>query len=299
MQSTNTYLELLHERGIKGLSLERVYRQLFNKNLYLTAYGRIYRNAGATTPGVTDETVDAMSLDKIDTIIEALRLERYQWKPARRTYIPKKDGRQRPLGLPTWSDKLLAEVIRMILDAYFDGQFSNHSHGFRSGRGCHTALREIYYAWGGTIWLIEGDISQCFNALDHELLLSTLKEHIHDGRFIHLIQKLLDAGYLEDWKFNRTLSGVPQGSIASPILSNILPDKLDKYVETVFDPVLHQRRQKETECRVRKIETSCCLPVQERAGPGSTDLERANSTLAVPRSSRSRVPTTQVRKVCG
>ena len=236
MQSTNTYLELLHQRGIKGLPLKRVYRQLFNKNLYLTAYGRIYRNAGAMTPGVTDETVDAMGLSKIDTIIETLRSERYQWKPARRTYIPKKDGRKRPLGLPTWSDKLLAEVIRMILDAYFDGQFSDHSHGFRSGRGCHTALREIYYNWGGTIWLIEGDISQCFNALDHELILSTLKEHIHDGRFIHLIQKLLEAGYLENWKFNRTLSGVPQGSIASPVLANILLDKLDKYVETILIP---------------------------------------------------------------
>ena len=143
MQSTNTSLELLHERGIKGLPLERVYRQLFNKNLSLTAYGRIYRNAGAMTPGVSDETVDAMSLDKIDTIIEALRSERYHGKPARRTSIPKKDGRKRPLGLPTWSDKLLAEVIRMILDAYFDGQFSDHSHGFRSGRGCPTASEKF------------------------------------------------------------------------------------------------------------------------------------------------------------
>jgi group II intron reverse transcriptase/maturase len=253
MQTTNTYLELLHERGKKGLPLKRVYRQLFNKHLYLTAYGRIYRNAGAMTPGVTNETVDAMSLDKIDAIIELLRSERYQWKPARRIYIPKKDGRKRPLGLPVWSDKLLAEVIRMILDAYFDGQFSDHSHGFRPGRGCHTALREIYYNWGGTIWLIEGDISQCFNALDHELILSTLKEHIHDGRFIHLIQKLLDAGYLEDWKFNRTLSGVPQGAIASPVLANILLDKLDNYVETVLIPRYTRGDKKKRNAEYEKL----------------------------------------------
>lgn len=236
MQTTTTYLELLHQPGKKALPRKRVYRQLFNTHLYLTAYGRIYRNAGAMTPGVTNETVDARSLDKIEKMIDLLRSQRYQWKPARRTYIPKKDGRKRPLGLPTWSDKLLAEVIGMILDASFDGQFSDPSHGFRPGRRCHPALREIYYHWGGTIWLIEGDISQCFNALDHELILSTLKEHIHDGRFIHLIQKRLDAGYLEDWKFNPTLSGVPQGSIASPVLAKILLDKLDTYVETVLIP---------------------------------------------------------------
>lgn len=253
MQSTHTYLGLLHERGKKGLPLTRVYRQLFNINLYLTAYGRIYRNAGAMTPGVTNETVDAMSLDKIKMTIEALRSQRYHWKPARRTYIPKKDGRKRPLGLPTWSDKLLAAVVRMILDAYFDGQFSDHSHGFRPGRGCHTALREIYYTWGGTIWLIEGDIAQCFNALDHELILSTLKEHIHDGRFIHLIKKLLDAGYLEDWKFNRTLSGVPQGSIASPVLATILLDKLDKYVETVLIPQYTRGEKKRRNSEYEKL----------------------------------------------
>ncbi len=163
MQSTNTYLELLHERGKRGLPLERVYRQLYNKNLYLTAYGKIYRNNGAMTPGVTEETADSMELPKIETIIDALRHERYQWNPARRVYIPKRNGKKRPLGVTTWSDKLLAEVIRMIVSAYFEPQFSRHSHGFRPGKGCHTALREIYYAWKGVTWIIEGDISDCFD----------------------------------------------------------------------------------------------------------------------------------------
>src|SRR5712691_2780246 len=236
MQSTKVYLELIHERGKKGLPLERVYRQLFNRELYLTAYGRIYRNKGAMTHGVTGETPDGMSLKKIDAIIEALRYERYQWLPARRVYIPKKDGKKRPLGMPVWSDKLLQEVIRLLLEAYYEPQFSEHSHGFRPERGCHTALREIYYNWHGTTWFIEGDISQCFDKLDHELLLKTLEENIHDGRFINFIRELFDVGYMEDWTFNQTLSGVPQGGIVSPILSNILLDKLDKWVETELIP---------------------------------------------------------------
>lgn len=236
MQTAVAYLELIRERGKKGLPLERVYRQLFNRDLFLTAYGKIYRNKGATTHGVTDETPDGMSLEKIDTITEALRHERYQWLPARRTYIPKKNGKKRPLGMPVWSDKLVQEVIRLILEAYYEPQFSDHSHGFRPERGCHTALKEVYRTWLGTAWVIEGDISQCFDKLNHELLLKTLEERIHDGRLLNLMRELLDAGYMEDWTFNRTLSGVPQGGIVSPILSNILLNKLDKFVETVLIP---------------------------------------------------------------
>jgi group II intron reverse transcriptase/maturase len=236
MRNANTILELIRERGKKGLPLERIYKLLFNKDLYLMAYGKIYRNKGAMTHGVTQETPDGMSLEKIDAIIEALRYERYQWLPARRTYIPKKNGKKRPLGMPVWSDKLVQEIIRLILEAYYEPQFSEHSHGFRPERGCHTALREIYYNWRGTTWFIEGDISQCFDKLNHELLLETLSENIHDGRFINFMRELFDAGYMEDWTYNQTLSGVPQGGIVSPILSNILLDKLDKYVETELIP---------------------------------------------------------------
>jgi group II intron reverse transcriptase/maturase len=206
----------------------------------LSAYGKIYRNHGALTRGVTAETVDAMSLEKIDKIIHALRSERYAWHPAKRVYILKRNGKKRPLGLTVWSDKLLAEVIRMILSAYFDGQFSDHSHGFREGRGCHTAFQEIYHTWDGVTWIIEGDISDCFGSLDHGLLVSLLSEKIQDGRFFNLIKDLLDTGYLEDWKYNQTLSGVPQGSIVSPLLSNILLDKLDTYVQTILIPRYNQ-----------------------------------------------------------
>jgi len=184
-----------------------------------------------------------MSLAKIDAIIEAMRYERYQWLPMRRTYIPKKNGKKRPLGMPVWSDKLLQEVIRLILEAYYEPQWSSHSHGFRPERGCHTALREIYSSWKGTIWFIEADISQCFEKLNHELLLEILSGQIHDQRFLRLMRELLDAGYMEDWTFNQTLSGVPQGGIVSPLLSNILLDRLDRFVETVLNPTIHQRNQ--------------------------------------------------------
>jgi retron-type reverse transcriptase len=236
MQTTEALLGLLRERGKRGLPFKRVYRQLYNLNLYLTAYGRIYRNAGAMTPGVTEETADAMSLEKIRDIIQAVRQERCQWQPARRTYVPKKNRKKGPLGLPVWSDKLLAEVIRSILDAYFAGTFSDHSHGFRPVRGCHTALREIYHTWKGTTWIIEGDIADCFGSLNHDLIYSALAEHFQDGRFLNLIRKLLDAGYWEDWKCNKTLSGVPQGSIVSPVLSNILRSLLDRFGETELLP---------------------------------------------------------------
>jgi group II intron reverse transcriptase/maturase len=225
--------------------LEDIYRQLYNPDLYLRAYGRLYRNDGALTPGVTAETVDAMSLEKIDRIITALRYERYRWTPVRRTFIPKKSGKLRPLGLPAWSDKVLQDVIRALLEAYYEPQFSAHAHGFRPGRGCHTALREITTHWKGVKWFIEGDISQCFDSLDHDVMLAILREQLHDQRFLRLIAQLLKAGYLEEWRFHATLSGVPQGGVVSPILSNIYLDRLDRFVETILLPAYNrgQRRR--------------------------------------------------------
>jgi retron-type reverse transcriptase len=159
MQNAETVLSVLRERGRNGLPCKELYRQLFNPQLYLLAYGRIYSNQGAMTPGVTQETADGMSMGKIDAIIEAMRGERYRFSPVKRIYIPKKDGKLRPLGLPTWSDKLVGEVVRLLLEAYYEPQFSDRSHGFRPGRGCHTALREVVDTGPGTTWLIEGDIS--------------------------------------------------------------------------------------------------------------------------------------------
>ncbi|AEH10070.1 RNA-directed DNA polymerase (Reverse transcriptase) [Candidatus Protofrankia datiscae] len=237
MRDAATVLEIIRERGRRGLPLERVYRCLFNPDLFLLAYGKLYRNKGALTAGATSETVDGMNLGKIEAIIETLRQERYRWAPVRRTYIEKKNSvKKRPLGLPTWSDKLLQEVLRLILEAYYEPQFSDRSHGFRPGRGCHTALQEIYHQWHGTVWFIEGDVTDCFGSLDHSIMRSILAEKIHDGRFLRLIDGLLQAGYLEDWRYHATLSGCPQGGVVSPVLSNIYLDRLDRFIEQTLLP---------------------------------------------------------------
>jgi group II intron reverse transcriptase/maturase len=236
MQETGVVLGVLRERGRKGLPCTQLYRQMFNRELYLTAYGNIYSNQGAMTPGANEETADGMSEEKIEQIIGLMRNERYRFSPARRIYIPKKNGRLRPLGLPSWSDKLAGEVVRLLLEAIYEPQFSRWSHGFRRNRGCHTALRDIQNTWTGTTWFIEGDISDCFGSLDHEILLRILAEKIHDQRFLRLIRNMLKAGYLEDWEYRDSLSGCPQGGVVSPILSNVYLDKLDKFVEQELIP---------------------------------------------------------------
>lgn len=236
MQNAETVLNVLRERGRRGLPLSRLYRQLFNPALYQVAYGRIYSNKGAMTPGVDGETAEGMHLGVIDRIIDAMRHERYRFKPARRWYIPKRNGKLRPLGLPSWSDKLVGEVIRLLLEAYYEPRFSDLSHGFRSRRGCHTALSTVARTWRGTAWFIEGDIADCFGSLDHEVMIGILGEKIHDDRFLRLLRRMLQAGYLEDWRFNATRSGAPQGGVVSPVLSNIYLDKLDMFVETVLIP---------------------------------------------------------------
>jgi group II intron reverse transcriptase/maturase len=245
MQNAETVLGVLRERGSKGLPCNELYRQLFNSQLYLLAYGRIYSNKGAMTPGATQETADGMSMEKIERIIDAMRHERYRFAPVRRTHIPKKDGKKlRPLGLPTWSDKLVGEVVRLLLEAYYEPTFSDRSHAYRPGRGCHTALRQVAETWTATTWFVEADLSDCFGSLDHDVMVTILAEKIHDNRFLRLVRNMLTAGYMEDWRWHATLSGAPQGGVVSPILSNIYLHKLNEYVETVLIPQYTQGRHR-------------------------------------------------------
>jgi len=217
---------------------ERLYRILFNQEMYYAAYQRINAKVGNMTPGTDGTTIDSMSLTRIDKLIDALKDETYQPQPARRVYIPKKNGKKRPLGIPSVDDKLVQEVIRMLLEAIFEGQFENCSHGFRPSRSCHTALMQVQNRFTGVKWFIEGDIKGFFDNIQHNVLIEVLRKRISDERFLRLIRKFLNAGYIEDWTFHKTFSGTPQGGLISPILANIYLDQLDKYVEqyiTSFD----------------------------------------------------------------
>src|SRR5258708_2195731 len=273
MRNAEQVLAIIRERGKRGLPLEDIYRQLYNPDLYLRAYGRLYANDGAMTPGSTEETVDGMSIQKIHAIIDDLRYERYRWTPVKRVFIPKRNGKLRPLGLPSWSDKLLQEVMRQILEAYYEPQMSARSHGFRPGRGCHTALSEIRQTWKGTRWFLEGDITQCFDKLDHTVMLSILGEKLHDNRFLRLIQTMIQAGYLEEWTYHQTLSGCPQGGVISPILSNIYLDKLDQFVEQKLLPAYTRGEVRKQNKRYRS------LIERARKGRKRGDYTRAKALL--------------------
>jgi group II intron reverse transcriptase/maturase len=243
MQTANQTLQALRKMGDKRLPLTRVYRCLFNEELFLVAYDKIRRNQGALTPGTGDDTADGMSRARIRSIIDALRAERFRFRPARRIHIPKKSGGSRPLGLPDFTEKLVQEVLRMILEAYYEPRFRESSHGFRSGRGCHTALTAVHQKFQGAAWLIEGDIRGCFDNLNHQVLLDTLSKDIHDGRLLNLIRMSLQAGALDGWTYHKTYSGTPQGGVLSPLLANIYLHELDVFIEETLIPQ-HTRGEK-------------------------------------------------------
>lgn len=250
MRSPERVLNSLNEHSKdSSYKFERLYRLLFNEELFYVAYQKIASNEGSTTKGSDGRSIDEMSLARIETLIASLKDESYQPHPSRRVHIPKKNGKTRPLGIPAFEDKLVQEVVRMILEAIYEGHFETTSHGFRPKRSCHTALLHIQKTFNGAKWFIEGDIKGFFDNIDHDVLVGILRERISDDRFIRLIRKFLKAGYVEDWTFHNTYSGMPQGGIVSPILANIYLDKLDKYVKEYirhFDMGTKRRPGKES-----------------------------------------------------
>ncbi len=232
MRSPQTVLENLQRHSLgKPYRYERLYRNLYNPDFYLLAYQNVYANKGALTPGIDGLTLDGYGGERVSSVIESLKDHSYQPNPARRRYIPKKNGKTRPLGIPSANDKLVQEIVRMMLESIYEPTFSNLSHGFRPKRSCHTALMQIQNNFTAVKWFVEGDIKAYFDTIDHHVLVDILRRRIADESFIELIWKFLKAGYLEDWQYYATFSGTPQGSGISPILANIYLSELDSYME--------------------------------------------------------------------
>jgi group II intron reverse transcriptase/maturase len=237
----------------KDYKFERLYRILFNEEMFHVAYQCIYAKEGNMTKGSDGHTIDGTGESRINEPVGMLKDESYQPQASKQVYISKKNGKRRPLGVPAFRDKLLQEVIRMILEAIYEGSFENTSHGFRPKRSCHTALKAIQTSFTGVKWFVEGDIKGFFDNIDHDVMINILKERIADDRFIRLIRKFLKAGYIENWTFHNTHSATPQGGIISPILANIYLDKLDKYMveyKKQFDKGKERKRNPE----YRKLE---------------------------------------------
>lgn len=254
MQSSEIVLYNLSKQAMKdGFNFDRLYRYLYNEDFYIKAYTKIYKNKSSATKGIDDETADGFSEEKIQAIIESLKDESYQPKPVRRIHIPKKNGDTRQLGIPTFTDRLVQEVCRMLLESIYEPNFSNHSHGFRPKRSCHTALIEIKKNFTDINWFIEGDIKGFFDNINHQALINILRKRINDEKFIRLMWKFLKAGFVEDWRFQKTYSGTPQGGIISPILANIYLNEFDEYVENELKPSFDlgeaKKRKRNTEYR--------------------------------------------------
>lgn len=231
MRNPQVVLEQLqHHASQSHYLFHRLYRNLFNPDFFLLAYQNVYANQGAMTPGADGTTLDDVGQKRIESLIRTLKDRSYHPQPARRQYIPKKSGGQRPLGIPSANDKLVQEVVRMLLESIYEPTFSKFSHGFRPGRSCHTALAQIQHNFTGVKWFIEGDIKAYFDTIDHHVLVNILRRRITDEDFLALIWKFLKAGYLDQWQLHGTYSGAPQGSGLSPVLANLYLHELDQFM---------------------------------------------------------------------
>ncbi|MFJ8530112.1 group II intron reverse transcriptase/maturase [Bacillus sp. NPDC094106] len=245
MQSSDIVLYNLSKQATKeDYQYDRLYRNLYNEDFYVKAYSKIYKNKGSATKGIDEETADGFGEEKIQAIIESLKDESYQPKPVRRINIPKKNGSTRPLGIPTFTDRIVQEVCRMILEAIYEPTFTVHSHGFREKRSCHTALIEIKNTFTGVNWFIEGDIKGFFDNINHQVLINVLRKRIKDEKFIRLMWKFLKAGFVDNWRFQNTYSGTPQGGIISPTLANIYLNELDRFIEKELKPTFDKGEPK-------------------------------------------------------
>ena len=279
MKPTMEILERMKKNSDKNKEevFTRIYRYLLRPDIYFVAYQNLYSNNGASTKGTDNDTADGFSEAKIDRIIKSLEDESYQPKPSRRVYIKKPNGKMRPLGIPSFTDKLVQEAVRMILETIYEPIFMDTSHGFRPNRSCHTALDSVKYEFRGARWFVEGDIKGCFDNIDHNVLISCINKKIKDARFTKLIYKFLKAGYVDDFIYNNTYSGCPQGGIISPILANIYLHELDVFVDNLSKEFNQPSTQKFTD-DYRKISNrmaNICRDIKKANENGDMEKKKA------------------------
>lgn len=287
-------IESLPTLSRSGKRINGLHRLLRSPYLFERAYDRVSRNKGALTPGVDGKTFDGMSLEKLAAIARRVAEGTYRFRPVRRVYIPKDNGKTRPLGIPTVEDRLVQETVRTILEAIYEPVFLDESHGFRPGRSCHTALNLIKKTWTGCKWLIEVDVRGFFDNIDHDVLLGLLKKRIDDDRFIGLIEGILKAGYMEDWVYGRTYSGTPQGGVVSPLLANIYLHELDQFMQTMregFDKGRKRHpfpRYMALEWRIRRLRRK--IDRLRAAGADQAEIDAALAKIKAINRERWKVP---------
>ncbi|MEM8862631.1 MAG: reverse transcriptase domain-containing protein [Chloroflexota bacterium] len=264
MNVNHQLLDTLHILGTRGEPVYRLYARMLDEDLFIASYIKLYPNKGAMTPGSDPkDSIDGMSLQRIRRLIDTLKNNRWRWKPSRRTTIPKRNGKSRPLSMPNWSDKLVQDVMRTVLTAYYEPVFRDESHGFRPKRGCHTALNHIKHVWTGVNWFVEGDIEGCFDNIDHLQLLQTIGKRIRDFRFMKLLRTMLKAGYIEKWKMKPSLAGTPQGGVVSPLLANIFLHQLDEYVVSQLKPNFDKGIRKRVNQIYQKLQNAITAAIQK------------------------------------
>lgn len=223
-------LEQLPILSIQGKRINGLFNLMKCDVLWDAALSRVARNKGAQTPGVDGLIFKDFSAERMRSLKARVFEGAYRPQPVRRVHIPKANGKTRPLGIPTVEDRLVQEVVRHILERIYEPVFSEHSHGFRPGRSCHTALDHVQAVWTGTKWFVDVDVVGFFDNIDHDILLGLLRRKIDDEKFIDLIRRMLKAGFVEDWKLSPTYSGTPQGGVVSPLLANIYLHELDQFM---------------------------------------------------------------------
>lgn len=294
MRSPEDVLKQLNSKACnEDYRYERLYRNFFNPEFYLLAYSRIYAKQGNMTPGTDGKTIDGMSEGRIARLIESMKDCSYQPQPARRTYIPKKNGKTRPLGIPSIEDKLVQEVMRLLLESIFEPTFRDVSHGFRPNRSCHTALQQVQREFTSTRWFVEGDIKGCFDNVDHHVLIELVRKRVNDERFIGLLWKFLKAGYMENWEYRNTYSGTPQGSIISPALANIYLHELDVFMATLAEEFERGQRRgcnPQYEALSRKIRKEKKSLENDKPFLTENELKQRLKSIKVLRTERGKLP---------